>query len=64
MQRLPFTIVRPSPTIDYDSIYINTQGDKMERTLDMNKNKITNILVPSKPLDVTNKARFYGIQSA
>ena len=37
MQRLPFTTVRPSPTIDYDSIYINTEGDKMERTLDTNK---------------------------
>ena len=63
MQRLPFTTVRAAPSIDYDSLYINTEGDKMTGTLDMNRNKITNIQAPTKPLDATNKAYVDLMQS-
>lgn len=56
LQRLPFTTISTRPSVDYDDTFINAAGDKMQGTLDMNKNKITNIQAPTLPTDVTNKA--------
>ena len=43
------------PRIDYALMFLNTDGDKMEGKLDMNKNKILNLRAPSKSHEATNK---------
>ena len=56
LNKLPFTTIEHHSGADYDSIYINTEGDKMEGTLDMNKNTITGHKAPTQSLDAANKA--------
>lgn len=56
LQRLPFTTIASRPTVEYDELFVNSKEDKMEGTLDMNRNKITNIKAPTKLLDAANKA--------
>ena len=43
------------PVINYDEKFINTEGDTLEGELDMGKFKITNLGIPIKVTDATNK---------
>ena len=62
LAKLPFTPVEPHSGPDYDKVFINAEGDKMEGILDMDKHKITNIKAPEKPLDAANKAYVDNIE--
>ena len=55
LSRLPFSSIESRPVVDYDKVFINADGDKMEGALDMNKNKLTNIPTPTNPLDAATK---------
>lgn len=62
LKELPFTTIEHTPAIDYDKVFINADGDKMEGELNMDKNKITNVKTPTSNFDCANKAYVDGIK--
>lgn len=63
LKELPFTTIEHTPAIDYDKVFVNAEGDKMQGNLDMGKNKITNISNPTSNFDCANKAYVDTIKS-